>query len=353
MTLIGIGAFVLIGILSGVLSVLAGGGVTVVLPVLLALGLTADQANATSRFNLTVGAVIATIVLTRKKNVDWNETLPLLVASVVGAVIGASAGTLIHSNAMLTIIVLTSVVSMILVYLKPNRWLSTAHSQAVVPDRVGALIYGFLSLYGGVVAVDSAILRLVVLVLLMGLPLSKANPIKVVTGLALFALSSAIYGDAGKVDWSVAAWLAAGTAIGSYVASAFAGSDGARKWVYLALQVSVTASRLAGLGANALNTLPDLRRVWRPLWAVGRNGKPVAIQHLLPKLAIDVRFDEVAESPGQCAVFERAILRARLRQIVFVDDFLEGVRLRAVGNAYQVEITLRRRAVNIGKSGDR
>ena len=151
MTLIGIGATVLIGILSGVLSVLAGGGVTVVLPVLLALGLTADQANATSRFNLTIGAVIATIVLIRKKNVDWNETLPLLVASIVGAFIGACAGTLIHSNAMLTIIVLTSVLSMILVYLKPNRWLSTAHSQAVVPDCVGGLIYGFLCLYGGVV----------------------------------------------------------------------------------------------------------------------------------------------------------------------------------------------------------
>jgi hypothetical protein len=89
-------------------------------------------------------------------------------------------------------------------------------------------------LVGGVVAVDSAILRLIVLVLLMGLPLSKANPIKVVTGLALFALSSAIYGDAGKVDWSVAAWLAAGTAIGY----------GARKRVYLALQVRVTLEML-------------------------------------------------------------------------------------------------------------
>ncbi len=244
MTLIGIGATVLIGVLSGVLSVLAGGGVTVVLPVLLTLGLTADQANATSRLNLTVGAVIATLVLIRKKNIDWNETPPLLIASIVGAVIGAWAGTLIHSNAMLTIIVLTSVVSMILVYLKPNRWLSTAHSQPVVPERVGAMIYGFLCLYGGVVAVDSAILRLIVLVLLMGLPLSKANPLKVVTGLALFALSSAIYGDAGKVDWSIAAWLAGGTAIGSYAASGFAGADGARKWVYLALQISVTLETL-------------------------------------------------------------------------------------------------------------
>ena len=64
-------ATVLIGILSGCLSVLAGGGVTVVLPVLLALGLTADQANATSRFNLTVGTLIATVILIRKKKIDW------------------------------------------------------------------------------------------------------------------------------------------------------------------------------------------------------------------------------------------------------------------------------------------
>src|SRR5262249_49689123 len=127
MTLMGVGATVLIGVLAGGLSVLAGGGGTVVLPGLLTLGLTGGQAHATSRFNLTVGAVIATIVLIRKKKIDWNETVPLLVASVIGAVIGAWAGTLIHSNAMFTIIVLTSVVSMILVYLKPNRWLSTAH----------------------------------------------------------------------------------------------------------------------------------------------------------------------------------------------------------------------------------
>jgi uncharacterized membrane protein YfcA len=244
MTFIDVGATVLIGVLAGGLSVLAGGGVTVILPVLLALGLTADQANATSRLNLTVGAVIATIVLIRKKNVDWGETLPLLVTTVVGAVIGACLGTLIYSNAMLTIIVLTSVVSMILVYLNPNRWLSTAHSPAAVPERMGAFIYGLLCLYGGVVAVDSAIMRLIVLVLLMGFPLSKANPIKVVTGLALFALSSAIYGDAGKVDWSVAVWLAAGTALGSYAASGFAGSDNARKWVYLVLQVGVTLETL-------------------------------------------------------------------------------------------------------------
>ena len=81
-----------------------------------------------------------------------------------------------------------------------------------------------------------------------------------------------------------------------------------------------------------------MRRPFRPL---GRNRKPITSEHLLPKLVIDVRLDEVAESPGQRVVFERAVLRARLRQIVLVDGLLEGVRLRAVGNADQVEITLR------------
>jgi uncharacterized membrane protein YfcA len=234
----------LIGILSGVLSVLAGGGVTVVLPVLLALGLTADQANATSRFNLTIGALIATIILIKKKNIEWKATLPLLLATAVGAILGALLGTQIHSNAMLTIIVLTSVVSMVLVYMRPNHWLSTVKTAGVLPERAGAFVYSLLCFYGGVVAVDSAILRLIVLVLLLGLPLSKANPIKVVTGLALFAISSAVYSDAGKVDWAVGVWLTGGTAIGSYVASGYAGSDKARKWVYLLLQISVTIETL-------------------------------------------------------------------------------------------------------------
>jgi hypothetical protein len=235
---------VLIGILSGCLSVLAGGGVTVVLPVLLALGLTADQANATSRFNLTVGTLIATVILIRKKKIDWRSTAPLIGVSAIGAALGALLGAMIHSTAMLVIIVATSVVSMILVYLRPNHWLSTASRGRLVPERAGVLIYGALCAYGGIVAVDSAILRLIVLVLLLGLPLSKANPIKVATGLALFAISSIVYGDAGRVDWPVAAWLAIGTAIGSSLASLYAGSDQARKWVYLLLQVSVTLETL-------------------------------------------------------------------------------------------------------------
>ena len=244
-----------IGILAGVLSVLAGGGVTVVLPVLLALGLSADQANATSRFNLMIGAIIATSLLVRNRKIDWRATTPLLAATAVGTLLGTSVGMMTPSPVMLAIIVSTSVVSMILVFIQPNRWLSKGQTHQVVSERTGAVIYGLLCAYGGVVAVDSAILRLVVLVLLLGIPLSKANPIKVVTGLALFAISCVIYGDAGQVDWSVAAWLAGGTAIGSAAAAGITASEEARHWVYRVLQVSVTLETFL-LVAQALHWLP-------------------------------------------------------------------------------------------------
>jgi uncharacterized membrane protein YfcA len=234
----------LTGLVAGVLSVLAGGGVSVVLPVLLALGLTADQANATSRFNLTIGALIATVILINKKKIEWKTTYPLLVATVIGAIGGSWLGTMLHSTLMLAIIVSTSAISMVLVYMKPSRWLSTADTGRVVPESVGAFLYFLLCFYGGIVAVDSAILRLIVLVLLLGLPLSKANPIKVVTGLALFGISSLIYGEAGKVDWGTCGWLTAGTAIGAYAASIYAASDDATKWVYLLLQIIVTIETL-------------------------------------------------------------------------------------------------------------
>src|SRR5260370_33773775 len=153
-------ASVAIGILSGVLSVLAGGGVTVVLPVLLALGLEAEQAKGKSRLNLTVGAIIATFVLARNKKIDWKATAPLLAATVVGTLIGTWLGTMIRSGAMLTIIVLTSVVSMILVYMKPNRWLSRESAGRVLSEHAGVVMHALPCPYGDVVAVDSALLAL-------------------------------------------------------------------------------------------------------------------------------------------------------------------------------------------------
>lgn len=230
----------LAGIFSGFLTVTAGAAVTVVFPVLIAVGLSADAANATSRFSLALGGAVAAAVLILRRQVDWQATIPLLVAAAAGTVCGSLLGAQIGSADMLSIVVATSVVSLALVFLKPDRWLAERQSKQVLPPRYAAALFFLLCIYEGVVAVDSSLLRLIALVYLLGFPISRANPIKLLTGLAMFGVSSAVYAKAGQIDWTTGAWLAAGTTIGACLAVPVACSAKAQKVIYRLLQVTVT-----------------------------------------------------------------------------------------------------------------
>lgn len=235
---------VLIGILSGFLTVTAGAAVTVVFPVLIALGLSADEANATSRFSLTIGGSVAAIILIVRKQVDWKTTRPLLAAAAAGTLCGALFGAKISSPYMLTIVTLTSLISMMLVYLRPSRWLAGKPSHPVIPPRFAVLLFFVLCIYEGVVAVDSALLRLIALVYFFGYPLALANPVKLITGLVMFGVSSAIYARAGEMNWSVGAWLAAGSVVGACAAVPVACSVRAQGVIYRLLQIVVTIETL-------------------------------------------------------------------------------------------------------------
>lgn len=234
----------LIGIFSGFLTVTAGAAVTVVFPVLIALGLSADAANATSRFALTIGGSVAALVLIWRKQVNWKAARALLVAAGTGALFGALFGARISSPHMLTVVVVTSAVSLVLVYLKPDRWLAEKQTAPVVPPWLGVFLFFVLCIYEGIVAVDSALLRLIGLVFLFGYPLALANPVKLVTGLVMYGVSSAIYARAGQVNWEVGGWLAAGSILGACLAVPVACSPKAQRVIYRILQIVVTAETL-------------------------------------------------------------------------------------------------------------
>jgi len=228
------------GIFAGFLTVTAGAAVTVIFPVLIAVGLSADAANATSRFSLAIGGSVAAIVLILRKQVDWPATLPLMVAAAAGTIGGAFVGSRIGSADMLTIVVATSVVSLALVFLKPDHWLAEQRTKGVLPARYAVVVFFLLCIYEGVVAVDSSLLRLIALVYLLGFSISQANPIKLITGLIMFGVSSAVYAKAGEIDWTAGTWLAAGTTIGACLAVPVACSVRAQKIIYRLLQVTIT-----------------------------------------------------------------------------------------------------------------
>jgi|GEM_PF-5044992 uncharacterized membrane protein YfcA len=198
-------AVLLAGIFSGFLTVTAGAAVTVVFPVLIAAGLSADAANATSRFSLAIGGTVAAAALVWRRQVDWHAMAPLVVAAAAGTVCGSLVGAKIGSADMLTLVVATSLVSLTLVFLRPEHWLAEERTRGVLPPRYATAVFFLLCIYEGIVAVDSALLRLIALVYLLGFPINQANPIKLITGLVMFGVSSAVYAKAGEIDWGVGA----------------------------------------------------------------------------------------------------------------------------------------------------
>jgi uncharacterized membrane protein YfcA len=233
--------FILVaGIFSGFLTVTAGAAVTVVFPVLIAVGLSADAANATSRFSLAIAGSVAAAALIVRRQVDWKAMGPLLAAAATGTICGSFFGARIKSGDMLTIVVATSLVSLALVYWRPERWLADRRSAGILPSRYAVVVFFVLCIYEGIVAVDSALLRLIALVYLLGFPITQANPIKLITGLVMFGVSSVVYARAGQIDWTAGAWLAVGATVGACLAVPVACSLKARRIIYRLLQVTVT-----------------------------------------------------------------------------------------------------------------
>ena len=144
-------SFILIifGSLSGFISVLAGGGVTVILPILLAVGLASPMANGTSRVSLAVGALLATYLLSRKQAICWNKIWPIFIVSGVGSILGAYVATFFTITMTSNIILSTCIASLILICTKPNKWLMP-HTNAIITWHFSLwfyVLYFFLCFY--------------------------------------------------------------------------------------------------------------------------------------------------------------------------------------------------------------
>lgn len=229
----------LLGAVSAFFSILAGGGITVVLPVLLAMGLSPNAANGSCRLSLVTAGLLATWNFQRKGLIDWRLVWPLMADAALGATLGSLIGTRLHAPKTLLLIVLTSVVSLALICSQPNKWIKDAAVSRQKLRPLDHAVYFGLCFDGGIMAADSAILRLIALVLVTGLSLQLANPIKIVTGIALFSISTAIYGFRGEIDWTVTAWLSTGALLGAFGASQLATIPSARAWMYRLLLVTV------------------------------------------------------------------------------------------------------------------
>ena len=242
-------AVIAAGFAAGFINTLAGSGSLVTLPLLIFLGLPANVANGTNRIGILLQNVVSVGAFRQQKVLDWRGGLLLAIPAVVGSVIGAQIAVNLDEQMMRRAIGALMVVMLVVILVRPNRWLEgrpgAAHQRL---DWKQALIFFAIGVYGGFIQAGVGIFLLAALVLSAGYDLVWANAIKVLVVLCFTVSALLIFLINGQVQWEIGLLMGVGSMLGAWAAAHMAVKRGAAfvRWV-LAAVIVVSAADLLGL----------------------------------------------------------------------------------------------------------
>lgn len=208
------------GIAAGTLSVIAGGGSALTLPVMIFLGLPPTVANGTNR--VAILAQNATAVWGFRRHGLFEGRWLFLAAppAIVGAALGTWAAVTIGDAAFQRTLAGLMVLLALWMLWRPLRP-PVGDGAPEPPSSPGgriALVLGFFAVgvYGGFIQAGVGILTLAVTTG-AGLDLVRGNALKVLLILAFTPVALALFQLGDRVEWGLGAALAAGTVLGALV----------------------------------------------------------------------------------------------------------------------------------------
>ncbi|MDP2954939.1 MAG: sulfite exporter TauE/SafE family protein [Longimicrobiales bacterium] len=204
-----------VGIVAGVVNVIAGGGSFLTVPLLIFLGLPATVANGTNRLAIITQNVGAAWSF-GKKGLISREWLVLGVpASVVGAMLGTVAAVRIGDVAFQRVLALMMVGITAWTLWHPLPAVHDGDSPVPTGTRrlLFALAFFGVGAYAGFIQAGVGFIVLAV-TSAGGLDLIRGNAVKVTLQLFFTPLVLIVFAASGKVDWPMAVSLAAGNYLG-------------------------------------------------------------------------------------------------------------------------------------------
>lgn len=238
------------GFVAGFINTLAGSGSLVTLPVLILLGLPANVANGTNRVGVLLQNIVAVATFRNSGTVDYGGSWKLVLPTVVGSVIGAELAVDLDEALLRQVIGVLMLVMLAVMLVKPERWIATHANRRDPRLMVEVPLFFVIGVYGGFIQVGVGIFLLAGLVLSAGYNLVGANALKNLIVLVFTAAALVVFVRNGQVQWTLGLLLAAGQALGAWVAVRLAlkrGAEFVRLFVIAVIVISAVAL-FAGVG---------------------------------------------------------------------------------------------------------
>lgn len=241
-----------VGLVTAMINVVAGGGSLLTIPVLVELGLSPQQANATNRVGILLQSLSSSTKFARDGNQPWGYVAALLPSSVLGAVYGA------HVAASMSAALFQSVLAWLFagmgVFLVFDLARGPARSPALrvvtprsLPPWGLVVAFGAVGFYGGFIQAGVGIVVMLVVHVAGRVPLVPTNAIKMTQAIAFAAMALVVFVRSGDVVWWTGLWLGVGGLLGGWLGARVASRvDPRRLKMVLVVAVFAAAARFAG-----------------------------------------------------------------------------------------------------------
>ena len=240
-----IALLVLAALAAGFIDSIAGGGGLIAVPALLAAGINPVAALATNKVQGSFGTASATYTYWRAGLIDFRKLKAPLIASLVGAGIGAWLLTLVDSHWLMVLLPFLLVAIAVYFLLAPPMGEIDSHAR-MTPMAFSVVAFG-LGAYDGFFGPGVGSFLALSLMSLMGMGLTKATGHAKALNLMSNLVGLAVFSTGGHVLWGLGAAMACGQFVGARLGSKAAMRFGARliRPLLVALSLAMTLKLLA------------------------------------------------------------------------------------------------------------
>ncbi|MDF1815875.1 MAG: sulfite exporter TauE/SafE family protein [Verrucomicrobiales bacterium] len=233
-----------VGLVAGIINVIAGGGSLLTLPVMILTGLPAPVANGTNRVAILAQNITAVSAFRKKGFSDFRRSITLALCTVPGGLAGAWCGAMVRGE-LFNRILAGVMIGVVILMATKSRKVAEKREAGPVADQKRRLVIGhicmfFIGFYGGFIQAGVGFLIMATLNKVMRLDLVEVNMHKVFIVGAFTLAALFVFVGTGNVLWLPGIALAIGNSAGGWIGSHLTISKGevfVRRFLYIALIV--------------------------------------------------------------------------------------------------------------------
>ena len=207
---------IFVGMLSGWLNVMAGGGSLLSVPVMLFMDIPAPVANGTNRIAILAQNITAVYAFFRKGFSDFRLGLSLSLMACLGALGGAWLGVKIDGvwfNRLLAAVMIGVMITMAMGKKVQHKTTEQEHPQRLLAGHLLMILAGF---WGGMIQIGVGFILMPILHRVMGFGLVRVNMYKVFVVLSYTIVALAVFASQLQLMWWAGLGLALGNSIGGW-----------------------------------------------------------------------------------------------------------------------------------------